>query len=145
MKTNTRDNSLNYMRRRHLLPLVATMVTVFFLMPGSHLLPGTDAVTAASAACTGGNFKSFGGAPGKSKCLKRLVIPGVEGGEAPDPVSLSGSKGSHKAHKHQHRHEHKAKGHHKGKGHNKSKGHHKGKGHEPDKGKTGGKKGRNKN
>ncbi len=143
MKTNTRDRNRNYTERRHLLSLAATMAAVFFLMPGIQLPAGTDGVTVEPVACVGGNFKSFGGALGKNRCLKRLVVPGLEGGEAPDPVALPASKGRHKAHEHRHRHE--GKGHHKGKGKGhhkgKGKGHHKGKSHEHDKGKVGGRPG----
>ncbi len=129
MKTNTRDKDRNYTERRHLLSFAATVAAVLFLMPGIQLPAGTAGVTIEPVACVGGNFKSFGGVLGKSSCLKKLITPGLEGGEALDPIALPALKGRHEG-----------KGHHKGKGH-KGKGH-KGKGH---KGKPGGKRGGKKN
>ncbi len=143
MKTNTGAKDRNYTEKRHLLSLAATMAAVFFLMPGIRLPAGTDDVTIEPVACVGGNFKSFGGALGRNRCLKRLVIPPPEGGEAPDPVALPTAK-NQKAHEHEeeeHEHERHGKGHHgHGKGKGKGKDHH-GKGHEHEKGKAGGKKG----
>jgi len=137
MKSNTCARKRYYGEKRHLLSLAATMAAVFFLAPGIQLPSGTAGITVEPVACTGGNFKSFGGAVGSNKCLKRLVVPAPEGGEAPDPAALPATRNM-KAHRHEHEHRHEGKGH-KGKGH-KGKGH-KGKGHEHDKGKVGGKPG----
>ncbi len=115
MKTNTRDKERKTTEWRRILPFTAAAAVVFFLMPGIQLPAGTGNAVIEPAYCADGNFRSVTGPLGKSTCLKDLVVPAPEGGEAPDAVALPEMKNGK---------------HHKGKGHKGKKGgHHGGKKH----------------